>query len=239
MRLWALVLFLGACGSGVIERSPSLPRRPTVYASPSPEPTAEAVSPCERSTVGAGLVPGEGATGHTWLYLIVFNRGATACTVMGPPKLELRDDRDRLVSHSGDRMPWVGRRTNAGRLVLDPGTSPASWQGSATMRPAIAFASVAQGRCPGGVFPRGGRLVLILPGIDPMRVDGFEGDLPHEYRCDLAADQVPPADRATRAPHQRARRPAGSDLIGLPDVAHGLPDRRPPKSAIPIQVRSG
>jgi hypothetical protein len=64
------------------------------------------------------------------------------------------------------------------------------------MTPGLPFFSLAQGPCPGGVFPKESQLFLVLPdGRGRGPVEDADFPLPFDYRCDEPEGSYPPPGR--------------------------------------------
>jgi hypothetical protein len=144
---------------------------------------------CTADRLRATITGTAGATGHGAAYVVVFNAGETSCSLAGPPTLELLDGTGKVISRSTGRRPFLTdslARPHA--LVLDASTGPEDWDSGEGR---VAMVIVAQGDCPGGIFPAGSHLRLAVPTVGAINVDAFENTLPFDYRCD--EEQGPPS----------------------------------------------
>ncbi len=168
---------LAVAASSCVTDDRTLPPPPT--ASPA-EATSADLPACGPQELRANLIDGEGATGYNWDYVALVTVGELPCTVPTEARLELRDADGQVVSVSKGRRPFIPMDASAARAVLRPGPAPDDWDPSLD----VLRAAVAQGICPGGVFPEGGSLHLLLRGVGAVEIEGFDADLPWEYRCD-------------------------------------------------------
>ena len=182
-------------------------RRPVVPwlatpAPPVPGPPAP-VPPCQAAQLRVVDVYAEGATGHAADFVEVENSSEGACSIDGRPVVELRDARGRLVARSGESGPFIssglGTNHTPGPLLV-PARSvqlrPERGLGERTLRSGLPFFTLAQGPCPGGVFPDGAVLLLVLPGgRGSVPVADADLPLPFDYRCDLSPGAYPPPGR--------------------------------------------
>lgn len=181
-------------------------RRPVVTwlatpAPPFPGPPAS-VPPCDASQLRVVDVYDEGATGHVADFIEVENSSSQPCSIDGRPLVELRDARGRLVARSGTSGPFIvsGVAAQQPGPLLVPAHSvqarPEHGIGERRLRPDVPFFTLAQGPCPGGVFPEDGALYLVLPG-GRGSVSIVELDLPlaFDYRCDESPGAYPPPER--------------------------------------------
>jgi hypothetical protein len=172
---------------------------------PPPDPAGPppAVLPCQASQLRVVDVSAEGATGHAADFVEVENASSRPCSIEGRPLVELRDRRDRLVARSGKAGPFIptgsGVNEVAGPLLVPAHSTrsrPARGVGERTMTPGLPFFSLAQGPCPGGVFPQDSQLFLVLPdGRGRVPVEDVDFPLPFDYRCDAAEGSYPPPGR--------------------------------------------
>jgi hypothetical protein len=183
-----------ACGAG----SPGPSRSPVAGSvSPSPNGTFVPVAKlgrCHAARLRATIHGSEGATGHSADTVVVFNRGHRPCAIPSRARLELRDAQGNVVALSGRRKPFASFALEANEAVvgLDARSSADDWSDPPRVR-RVALTMIAQGPCPGGVFPDGGTLWLIFPNVGPVRIGGFEDALPFDYRCDEG--QSPPSGK--------------------------------------------
>jgi len=145
-------------------------------------------TPCGADQLQATIAGTDGATGHGGATVVVSNASATPCTITGPTILELVDARGEIVSQSKGRKPFMASpEAEPHRIILD--ASPVAEDGGSGVR-RFATVVIAQGGCPGGVFPEGGHLRLLINGTERVMINGFAADLPYDYRCDV--EQPPP-----------------------------------------------
>jgi hypothetical protein len=137
---------------------------------------------CVTPDLRAALYGGEGATGHANTWVVLYNTGKRPCVVSGPARLALYDAGGGLVSASEGLSPYIraGLPTLTGPFRIDNGTKPEDHDGK---RKGLAWASAAQGPCPGGVFPKDGKLEIVLADAGRVPVERFTGTLPFDYRC--------------------------------------------------------
>lgn len=149
-----------------------------------PAQSAETLPRCVRTQLRAKITGNDGATGHTAAYLVVFNPSRKACNIIGPAQLELRDAKNAVGARSQGRAPFMAWPKSPPHLIaVDALSSAGDWDKVPRAR-RVGLTVLAQGACPGGVFPSGGHLRLLLPSVGAVRVEGFEGTLPLDYRCD-------------------------------------------------------
>jgi hypothetical protein len=162
-----------------------------------------AVAPCGASQLRVVDLDSEGATGHVADFVEIENAAPQACSVAGRPLLELRDARGRLVARSGDAGPFIPTGPTPGEAPGPFFVPPRSVRnlpprdvGERSGQPGLPFFSLAQGACPGGVFPARSTLLLVLPGAaGRVPVTDARLPLPFDYRCDLPAGRYPPPGR--------------------------------------------
>src|SRR2546421_614458 len=115
-------------------------------------------------------VTARGAAGPAAAAVEVNNRSATACVLQGPPLVELRGAAGNLLAQSGNRPPFipVSQTTDRSMAVIIPPNSArppvdlAAGPYELQIHPHAVTFILAQGPCPGGVFPRGATLDLAM-----------------------------------------------------------------------------
>jgi uncharacterized protein DUF4232 len=214
----AVVALLGSSGEPVRQASPTssstLPGYPADPASirpivpwlaapapPAPGPAPPVPPLCMPSQLVVVDVYGEGATGHAADFVEVENSSSQPCSIAGRPVVELRDARGRLVARSGQAGPFIcsgcGTNDTPGPWLVPAGSvqvRPPHGVGERTMQGGLPFFTLAQGQCPGGVFPEGSRLFLVLS-QGRVPIADAEGPLPFDYRCDDSPGSYPPPGR--------------------------------------------
>ena len=159
---------------------------PAPALSPPPAP----VPACQASQLRAENIGGEGATGHAADFVRIENASPEPCSIDDKVVVELRHRGRLLASSSGERVPFIcsgcGANRTPGPLLVPPLSArpPVQDYGEGSSEPGVpvpAF-SLAQGECPGGVFPEGATLVLVVPDGRVPIANGLP--LPFDYRCD-------------------------------------------------------
>ena len=175
-------------------------RRPVVSwlaepagAIPQPPPP---VPPCRAAQLRAENIGGQGATGHAADSVVISNATPEACSIDDRVVVELRDGRGRLVARSGQRGPFIcsgcGDNRTPGPLLVPPLSArpqPVQDYGEGIKRIDLPGFTIAQGECPGGVFPEGATLFLVVPDGRVPIANGLP--LPFDYRCDSGPEQTP------------------------------------------------
>jgi hypothetical protein len=106
-----------------------------------------------------------------------------------------------LVTRSGTKVPFIcsgcGTNNTPGPLLVPPLSSERSKAdyGEGSERPDLPFFTLSQGPCPGGMFPEGGALFLVV-GEGKVAIESEGRGLPvWDYRCDEPPENYPPLGR--------------------------------------------
>jgi hypothetical protein len=178
--------------------------RPVVpwLATPAPavRPPPAPVPVCHANQLRVENIGGEGATGHAAAAVRIENATPEPCSIDDRVMVELRDRRGRLfASSTGQRPPFIcsgcGANRTPGPLLVPPLSArpPVQDYGEDSGKPGVPAFWMAQGECPGGVFPEEATLFLATPDGRVPIANGLP--LPFDYRCDNSADQYPPPGR--------------------------------------------
>ncbi|WP_052397487.1 DUF4232 domain-containing protein [Streptomyces sp. NRRL F-5123] len=146
----------GAPPPSVPSAAASSPARDTPTPSGTPTSTGQgsATPMCTASQLTASLGGSDGAAGSVYRYLLLTNRGATACHLTGYPGVSVLDADGRQIGAPADRSPM-----DYTAVVLGPGEAA-----SDTIRTANHLGTCRPASAKVRVYPPGSRASLVIPG---------------------------------------------------------------------------